>query len=175
MDILWTPWRLDYILGAKQPGCVLCQKIHENSENDPSNLLLYRGQHSFIVLNLYPYNNGHLMVVPYQHTSDLTALAPEIVQEIFDLTQRCVAMLKAVYRADGFNLGMNLGKVAGAGIDDHLHQHIVPRWNGDTNFMPVLAQTRTMPELLTDSYSNLKTHLDDFFNQPQTNKTSQLD
>jgi ATP adenylyltransferase len=163
MDILWTPWRLEYILSAKKPGCVLCEKVHANPENDPDNLLLYRGQHCFTVLNLYPYNNGHLMVVPYIHVSDLTQVESATLQEMTDLTKRCVALLKGVYRPDGFNLGMNLGKVAGAGIDDHLHQHIVPRWGGDTNFMPVLGQTRTMPELLGDSFTKLKTSLADYF------------
>ena len=163
MDILWTPWRLEYILGAKQPNCVLCQKVHSDLEKEEENLLLYRGAHCFIILNLYPYNNAHLMVVPYVHESQLTELKPEVMREMGDLTQRSLALLKATYRPDGFNLGMNLGKVAGAGIDDHLHQHIVPRWNGDTNFMPVISQTRTMPELLTDTYKKLKQKAGDFF------------
>jgi ATP adenylyltransferase len=163
MDILWTPWRLDYILGKKQPGCVFCQKLHEDPSCDAENLLLFRGQHSFVVLNLYPYNNGHLMVVPFLHASDFTILSPDILSEMGDFTQRCVALLKELYHPDGFNLGMNLGKVAGAGIDDHLHQHIVPRWSGDTNFMTIVGETRTMPELLLGSYNKIKEILPRFF------------
>jgi ATP adenylyltransferase len=162
MDILWTPWRIEYILSAKQPGCVLCEKVHADPAKDPENLLLYRGQHCFIIMNLYPYNTGHLMVVPYLHTSDLVGLEPETMTELADLTRRSVALLKATLKPDGFNLGMNLGRVAGAGIDDHLHQHIVPRWGGDTNFMPVLADTHTMPELLPDTFAKLKARVAEF-------------
>lgn len=167
MDILWTPWRLEYILGKKQLECVLCQMIHQSPENDATNLLLYRGQHSFVVMNLYPYNSAHLMVVPYIHLSDFAALESNVVAEMGDLTQRCLRLLKEEYRPEGFNLGMNLGKVAGAGIDDHLHQHIVPRWGGDTNFMPVLGETRCLPETLPDTYAKLKNHLTNFFDMPQ--------
>ena len=166
MDILWTPWRIEYILSAKQPGCVLCQKVHDDPTKDPENLLLYRGERCFIIMNLYPYNTGHLMVVPYLHTSDLVGLAPETMIEMADLTQRSVGLLRAALKPDGFNLGMNLGRIAGAGIDDHLHQHIVPRWGGDTNFMPVLAGTHTMPELLPDTYAKLRARLDEFFPAP---------
>jgi ATP adenylyltransferase len=163
MDILWTPWRIHYILSAKQPDCVLCQKVHDTPANEAENLLLYRGVHCFVIMNLYPYNTGHLMIVPYLHTSDLVGLQPEVLIELGDLTRRAVALLAATLQPQGFNLGMNLGRVAGAGIDDHLHQHIVPRWNGDTNFMPVLADTRTMPELLPDTYVKLQARLNEFF------------
>jgi len=166
VDILWTPWRLEYILSKKQPECVLCQMVHASPENDTANLLLYRGQHSFVVMNLYPYNSAHLMVVPYLHLSDLSALASEVLVEMGDMTQRILRLLKEVYRPEGFNLGMNLGKVAGAGIDDHLHQHIVPRWGGDTNFMPVLGETRCLPETLPDTYAKLKSSLANFFDPP---------
>ncbi len=155
-DILWTPWRLEFILGAKQPGCVLCQKIHDEPEKDAANLVLYRGLQCIMLLNLYPYSTGHLMVLPYLHTSELVSLDPATTSEMADLTRRGVALLQKTYRPDGFNLGMNLGKVAGAGIADHLHQHIVPRWNGDNNFMAVTGQTRLMPELLEDTYARLK-------------------
>ncbi len=165
-DILWTPWRLDFILGAKQPGCVLCQKIHDDPVNDPANLVLYRGEHCFVILNLYPYSTGHLMVLPYLHTNDLPGLDPATMIELGDLSQRSLALLQKTHRPDGFNLGMNLGKVAGAGIDDHLHQHIVPRWNGDNNFMAVTGQTRLMPELLSDSYNKLQQSLSEFFPAP---------
>ena len=163
MSILWTPWRIDYILGAKQPGCVLCQKVHADPASDAESLLLYRGEHCFVIMNLYPYNTGHLMVVPYLHTSDLVGLHSSVMVELGDLTRRGVALLAATLQPQGFNLGMNLGRVAGAGIDDHLHQHIVPRWNGDTNFMPILADTRTMPELLSDTYARLRVRLEEFF------------
>lgn len=162
-DILWTPWRLDFILGAKQPGCVLCQKIHDDPANDPANLVLYRGQHCAVILNLYPYATGHLMVLPYLHTSDFVNLAPETLTELGDLSRRSTALLQKTHNPAGFNLGMNLGKVAGAGIDDHLHQHIVPRWNGDNNFMAVTGQTRLMPELLSDTYDKLHSNLGSFF------------
>ncbi len=163
MDILWTPWRIEYILSAKQPGCVLCQKVHADPAQDAENLLLYRGEQCFIIMNLYPYNTGHLMVVPYLHTSDLAGLASSTMAEMGDLIQRSVALLKATLKPDGFNLGMNLGRIAGAGIDDHLHQHIVPRWGGDTNFMPVLADTHTMPELLPDTYAKLRARAAEFY------------
>ncbi len=165
-DILWTPWRLDFILGAKKPDCVLCQKLHDDTRRDPENLVLYRGQHCAVILNLYPYSTGHLMVLPYLHTSDFVALEPATLDELSDLTRRGVALLKQTHRPDGLNLGMNLGKVAGAGIDDHLHQHVVPRWNGDNNFMSVTAQTRLMPELLSHTYAKLQTPLPEIFEPP---------
>jgi ATP adenylyltransferase len=155
MEVLWSPWRLNYILSAKKPGCVLCEKVHNDPAKDAENLLLWRGEHCFVILNLYPYATAHLMVVPYAHQNDLTDLAPEVMNELGRLTQGCIGLLREIYRSDGFNLGMNLGKAAGAGIDDHLHMHIVPRWNGDINFMPLLAQTRTLPELLPDTYTKL--------------------
>jgi ATP adenylyltransferase len=165
-NILYCPWRLDFILGAKQPGCVLCQKIHDGPEKDPENLLLYRGKHCFVILNLYPYSTGHLMVLPYLHTSDLVSLDGDTLNELGDLSRRGVALLKKTHRPDGLNLGMNLGKVAGAGIDDHLHQHIVPRWNGDNNFMAVTGQTRLMPELLSDTFEKMRQVLPEFFDPP---------
>lgn len=165
MDIIWTPWRLDYILSKKQPGCVLCQKIHADPANDPENYVLYRGQHCFIILNLYPYNTGHLMVVPYEHLSDLTKMNKETLNDLGELTQKAVALVGAVLRPEGYNLGMNIGKVAGAGIDDHLHQHIVPRWAGDTNYMPVVAETRTIPQMLEGTYAKLQERVYDFFPQ----------
>jgi ATP adenylyltransferase len=162
MDILWSPWRLNYILSAKTPGCVLCEKIHEDTAKDSENLLLWRGEHCFVILNLYPYATAHLMVVPYAHISDLTLLPSEVINELGQLTQGSIALLREVYHCEGFNLGMNLGKVAGAGIDDHLHLHIVPRWSGDINFMPLLAQTRTLPELLPDTFFKLQARVAQF-------------
>lgn len=165
-DILWTPWRLDFILGAKKPGCVLCDKVHQGPGKDAENLVLYRGQHCFVILNLYPYSTGHLMVLPYLHTSDFVSLEPDTLAELADLSRRSVALVKQTHRPDGLNLGMNLGKVAGAGIDDHLHMHVVPRWNGDNNFMPVLGGTRLMPETLDQTYAKLKPALKDHFEPP---------
>ncbi|HEX2915864.1 MAG TPA: HIT domain-containing protein [Chloroflexia bacterium] len=162
-DILWTPWRLDFILGAKQPGCVLCQKIHDDPAKDPQNLVLYRGEYCAVILNLYPYSTGHLMVLPYLHTSDFVGLDQVTLNELADLSRRSVALLHKTHNPQGMNLGMNLGKVAGAGIDDHLHQHIVPRWNGDNNFMAVTGQTRLMPELLEQTYAKLAAARDQFF------------
>ncbi len=167
MDILWAPWRIEYILSAKNPGCVLCQKVQDGPEKDAENLLLFRGNHCFLIMNLYPYNTGHLMVVPYLHTNDLTSLTAEIAGEMTEFSQRGVALLREVLKPEGFNLGMNLGKVAGAGIDDHLHQHLVPRWNGDTNFMPVLAQTHCMPELLPATFAKLQGRVKEFFPSDQ--------
>lgn len=162
-DILWTPWRLDFILGAKKAGCVLCEKIHAGTAQDIVNLVLYRGEHCFVILNLYPYSTGHLMILPYLHTSDFVGLNAPTLNELADLTRRSVALLKKTHHPDGLNLGMNLGKVAGAGIDDHLHQHVVPRWNGDNNFMAVSGQTRLLPELLSDTYAKLKAASTEFF------------
>lgn len=165
-EILWTPWRLDFILSKKQPGCVLCQKVHDDPSNDEANLLLYRGEQCFVLLNLYPYSTGHLMVLPYLHTHDFVNLEPATLNELSDLTRRGVALLQKTHRPDGLNLGMNLGKVAGAGIDDHLHMHVVPRWNGDNNFMPVTGQTRLMPELLEDTFAKMKAVRQEFFEPP---------
>jgi len=152
---LWTPWRMEYILDDNKPGgCIFCDKPGE--EKDRDNLILFRGEESFVIMNKYPYNNGHIMVTPYSHVSDLTLLTGDVAAEMTLEMQRSIGILKEVMKPDGFNVGMNLGKAAGAGIDDHLHLHIVPRWNGDTNFMPVLADTRVMPEHLEETYMRLK-------------------
>ena len=163
MEILWTPWRLDYILSKKQPGCVLCEKIHADPANDAANYMLYRGRYSCIILNLYPYNTGHLMILPYEHLSDLTKVSQETLTEMGQLSQYAISLVRVVLKPEGYNLGMNLGKVAGAGIEEHLHQHIVPRWAADTNYMPVVAQTRTIPDMLEGTYAKLKERLPEFF------------
>ena len=157
MEQLWAPWRIEYIEKAKESGCILCQKPREN--NDGANFILYRGQHNFVILNAFPYNPGHLMVAPYRHIGNLPDLTDEEVKEHFDLIKKGLALLKEVMEPTGFNIGLNLGKVAGAGIADHLHTHIVPRWQGDTNFMPVLSNTRVMPEALTATYRKLRAKL----------------
>ncbi len=156
MKSLWAPWRIDYIRGDKENGCVFCSKT--GKEEDKENLILYKGERNFIIMNRYPYSNGHLMVVPYRHTNALSDLDHEERLEMMNLTILCMDVLK-VMNPQGFNVGMNLGSVAGAGIDDHLHFHVVPRWQGDTNFMPVIGDVRVMPEYLEDTYNTLNQEL----------------
>ena len=154
MENLWAPWRIDYILSKKPAGCIFCDKPAENKDDD--NLILLRGKHHFIIMNAFPYNNGHMMVVPYRHTSTLSGWSAEEKQEMMELADLGVELLKRTMRPDGFNLGINMGLVAGAGVADHIHFHIVPRWNGDTNFMPVLSDTRVISEHLRSSFGKLK-------------------
>jgi ATP adenylyltransferase len=159
MELLCTPWRMAYITGTDDPKnktCVLCDLHIAEHSHDRENLLLYRGTTCYIVLNKYPYNTGHLMVVPYQHTADLAHLDDSIGEELFFLSRRCVTHLTTEYGPQGFNLGMNLGRIAGAGIDEHLHMHIVPRWGGDTNFMPLIGDTKLVPETLDKTYARLQ-------------------
>lgn len=157
MDKLWAPWRMKYIEGIdKDDGCIFCTKPTESADRD--NLILCRGKKNFVLMNLYPYNNGHLMVVPYQHTSTMSDLDTETVVELWELCNRSVTILSSAFRAEGFNLGLNIGRVAGAGIDQHLHMHIVPRWNGDTNFMPVTGETKVISQSLEDAYDALLPH-----------------
>ena len=154
MDQIWAPWRIEYIQRPKEEGCVLCQK--SKGDNDEEDLVLYRGRGNFVILNIYPYNPGHLMVAPYRHTADLLDLTEDEVREHFDFIKRSVELLRKVLKPAGFNVGLNLGKAAGAGIDAHLHTHIVPRWVGDNNFMPVLSDTRVVSEALDDTYKRLR-------------------
>ena len=153
MKRLWAPWRMEYILGPKEDECIFCTKPKE--DNDKKNLILFRGKFNFIIMNLYPYNNGHLMVVPYRHTSEIIGITGEEMDENGRLVQRCVEVLKKSFSPEGYNIGMNLETAAGAGIDEHIHMHIVPRWNGDTNFMPVVGETRVMPQHIEESYNIL--------------------
>jgi ATP adenylyltransferase len=153
MKRLWTPWRIAFIRGEKPRECIFCQKARET--NDRENLVVARGRVSFALLNAYPYTSGHLMIAPYQHTADLVTLDAETTSEIMDLTKRAIKALRAAYRTDSFNVGMNLGEAAGAGIADHLHLHVVPRWPGDSNFMPVIGDTRLIPETLETTYERL--------------------
>ena len=150
---LWAPWRMAYIAGAPTSGCLLCDKPRE--ENDRTNLILSRGPLTYTIMNLFPYANGHLMIVPYRHCADLNQLSPEESLEIMQAAQRSIQILQQAFKAEGFNVGFNLGRAAGAGIIDHLHLHVVPRWVGDTNFMPVLADTKVMPEYLGICYEKL--------------------
>ena len=155
MEIKWTPWRGQYIKSGDQPeeGCVLCN-VHQAGK-DAEKLVLFRGTYAFVMLNLYPYNPGHIMVVPYEHTADFAGLYPHAAAEIMALSQRATAALAAEMQPHGFNLGMNLGKVSGAGVDQHLHMHVVPRWNGDTNFMPLIGGVKLIPEAIDDTYAAL--------------------
>jgi len=150
---LWAPWRMGYIEGARGNGCLFCDKPCE--ADDRKNLILYRGPLTYVVMNLFPYASGHLMIVPYRHCADFGQLSPEESLEIMQSAQRCTQILQRAFRAEGFNIGFNLGKVAGAGIAEHVHLHVVPRWLGDTNFMPVLADTKVMPEYLEAGYEKL--------------------
>ncbi len=152
MKIIWAPWRIAYIAKEKEEGCIFCEKPKENKDRE--NLILYRGESGFIIINRYPYSNGHLMAVPYRHTNELSELNDAERLELMNLTIKCAEILKVI-KPDGFNIGMNLGRIAGAGIDDHLHFHVVPRWNGDTNFMPVIGDVKVMPEYLDHTYLKL--------------------
>ncbi len=153
MKTIWAPWRIEYILSEKPDYCIFCNALEQ--KNDAKTFTLYHGKHSFVIMNTFPYNNGHLMIAPYQHQSCPTKLDQEIALEIHRMTQESIRILRSVLNAEGFNIGMNLGKVAGAGVEDHVHTHIVPRWNGDTNFMPVLAETKVHPEHLKDTFKKL--------------------
>ncbi len=157
MERIWAPWRIEYIERAKEGGCILCQKPREN--NDEANFILYRGQNNFIILNAFPYNPGHLMVAPYRHIANLQDLTDNEIKEHLDVVKRAVKLLTEVLKPVGFNIGLNIGKVAGAGIEYHLHTHIVPRWQGDVNFMPVLSDTRVISEALAATYKKLKIRL----------------
>ena len=151
LDHLWSPWRLDYIIGPKDTACVFCKAP---AEADP--LVVFRGALAYVILNLYPYNNGHLMVVPFRHESTLAALSREEMNEIGLLTQRSETVLREAYRLEGINVGVNLGSAAGAGIKEHVHVHLVPRWNGDTNFMTAVGQTRVLPEDIRSTAARLR-------------------
>ncbi len=154
MGHLWTPWRSKYILGEREPGCVFCNAAH-SPEEDLSRFVVYRGTGCFVILNRYPYTSGHVMVTPYLHASRLSQIDEATASEMMQLARRVEAILQQTYRPDGINLGMNLGEAAGAGIEQHIHLHVLPRWHGDANFMTSVAQTRVLPELLEDTYQKL--------------------
>jgi ATP adenylyltransferase len=158
MDYLWSPWRYRYIAEAsKSPNqgrCVFCEAA--KGHDDAQTLVVFRGQKNFIILNRYPYTSGHVMVVPYAHVGDLSAAEPDALSEMMHLAQRSQNALANTYHPDGFNLGMNLGRAAGAGIEPHIHMHVLPRWFGDTNFMTVTAETRVEPEELSTTYDRLQ-------------------
>ena len=155
MKYIWSPWRMSYIQQHKdENGCVFCkaQEIPDGSEN----LILYRGKRSFVILNRYPYTSGHLMVVPFQPEASLEGLDAATRAELLELANQVIKMLGSEYQAQGFNVGINIGEAAGAGITDHIHLHVVPRWSGDTNFMSSLGETRVLPETLEDTYRRMK-------------------
>ncbi|OGO01990.1 MAG: HIT family hydrolase [Chloroflexi bacterium RBG_13_52_12] len=153
MKYLWAPWRIEYIKAEKPEGCILCDKPKE--DKDFQNYILYRGKKNFIMLNSYPYNPGHLLIAPYRHTGSPEELTDSERNEHYALVSRSIVVLKEVFKPAGFNIGANLGKVAGAGIDDHFHSHIVPRWQGDNNYIPILADVRVVPQALEDTYKDL--------------------
>ena len=150
MERLWAPWRLQYVGAEKPAGCVFCDKPLQG--DDRAAYIVKRGTHAYVILNAFPYNNGHLLVTPYAHISALEDVPSQTLYEMMDLAQLCARALKEAFHADALNAGFNLGAAAGAGIADHLHMHIVPRWAGDTNFMPVLGDVRIIPQSLDDAY-----------------------
>lgn len=158
---LWAPWRMEYVRlpeEEKPKGCIFCTKPKDN--DDKENLIIYRGKKVFIIMNKYPYNNAHLMIVPYRHLSDYSALTEEELSEISKLTQITIGILKKTIKPDGFNIGFNIGESAGAGIAQHIHKHIVPRWNGDTSFMPVICHTQVNVDGMTECWKELKKEFD---------------
>ena len=160
MKQLWAPWRIKYIKMEKTEECIFCKAVKE--EKDEKNLVLWRGKVAFVIMNKFPYNNGHLMVAPYRHVGTLEDLTVMELTEIGILLQKSIKLLKKAMSPEGFNLGINIGRIAGAGVEDHIHVHIVPRWNGDTNFMPVISDVRVVPQALQDTYTELKNFIDVF-------------
>jgi ATP adenylyltransferase len=155
VERLWAPWRMTYVKGeTADEGCVFCTKPPQ--DRDRENLILTRCSLCYVIMNLYPYNNGHLMVVPYQHVAGFETLGADASAQMWDLCRRSVAVLRKAFNPDGFNIGMNMGRAAGAGIDQHLHLHIVPRWNGDTNFMPVVGETKVISQALSETWGVLQ-------------------
>jgi len=156
MKHIWSPWRMNYIMNHERSlDCVFCQAIEQ--ADSAENLVVFRGQSVFVILNRYPYTSGHIMVVPFAHVPSLEALSPEVRAEMIDMASIATQVLQTIYHPEGFNLGINLGEAAGAGIAAHLHMHVVPRWNGDTNFMSAVGGTRVLPENIDDSYQRIQT------------------
>lgn len=158
MERLWSPWRAKYIasgVDSQSSVCVFCA-IGRDRENDEHNLVVFRGQFNFVVLNLFPYISGHLLIVPYEHLGELDSSPKAVTDELMDLAKRSQTAIRNVYRPAGYNVGMNLGAAAGAGIVDHIHAHILPRWSGDTNFMTTVSETRVLPEDLQTTYAKLR-------------------
>ena len=160
MEHLWAPWRMEFIKGPKPSGCFICEAAAADPADDEAHLVLARTTLSLAILNRYPYNNGHLMVAPKTHLANLEDLPAATAADVTSLTQRSLRVLRNVLTPQGFNLGINAGKIAGAGVADHVHQHVVPRWDGDTNFMPIVAETKVLNEHLTTSYRELRQGFD---------------
>ncbi len=154
MERLWAPWRLEYITGEKTEGCIFCE--FPKRDEDQKHLILHRGRQAFVIMNAFPYSNGHLLIAPYAHTGSFGDLTDDQNLEMMRLAQASCRILREIARPDGFNIGLNIGTAAGAGIADHVHMHVVPRWNGDTNFMPVLGDVKVIPEALHTTYGKLK-------------------
>ena len=160
MKTLWAPWRMEYILGHKSPECLFCAKPSEHKDRE--NLILYRGGRSYVIMNKYPYNNGHLMVVPYVHSSSFDNLHEADLFDIIKLVRFSIDCLTKAFHPEGFNVGINIGEVAGAGIEEHLHTHVVPRWAGDLNFMTSVGEIRVIPEHILDTYDKLYPYFADY-------------
>jgi len=159
MDFIWSPWRYDYLAsaGKKPPSCVFC--VGEDQSHDVERLIVFRGSRNFVILNLFPYTSGHVMIAPYEHLDTIAGAKPEQLLEMMQLAQRLIDALQKLYRPEGFNLGMNLAQAAGAGIREHFHLHVVPRWVGDANFVSVTGETRVLPEELSQTYQRIKSAL----------------
>jgi len=162
MQQLWAPWRINYIREQKEKGCIFCSK--QKSTDDKNSLILSRGDHSFVLMNLYPYNNAHLLISPYKHVETTDKLDLETLNEIIWFANESMIIMKENLKADGYNFGANIGSAGGAGIVDHIHFHVVPRWNGDTNFMPVISETKVLVQGLQETYDELKIHFDKIMN-----------
>jgi ATP adenylyltransferase len=157
MKRIWAPWRIQYIRSGEAKGCIFC--LDPADTEDARKYILFRGRTSFAMLNAYPYNPGHVLVAPYNHVADLEELTEAEILDHFDLVRKCVKALREAYQPEGFNIGINMGKVAGAGVEDHVHTHVVPRWNGDTNFTTVVADLRVIPQALASNYKDLKSKM----------------
>jgi ATP adenylyltransferase len=154
MNHIWSPWRMEYIEKSKEEGCVFC--LAQEMEDSSENLIAFRGEYAYVILNRYPYTSGHLLVIPFAHQAHLEDLDPPTRAEMMELTTRCVIVLRKIYRPEAFNVGVNLGESAGAGVKSHVHIHIVPRWQGDTNFMTVVGDARVLPEALERTYERVR-------------------
>jgi ATP adenylyltransferase len=168
MKTLWAPWRMEYILKAQEgnsEACIFCSRI--SRDEDKNNLILWRSKKSFIIMNRFPYNNGHLMIVPYRHSGNFLDLEPEENVDLSGLIQFSIKAIDRLMKPQGYNIGMNLGRVAGAGVEDHVHYHLVPRWNGDTNYMPVISGTKVISESLNATYDKLLNSFKDLARESQ--------
>lgn len=155
MNHIWSPWRMEYIENSnKEEGCVFCNA--QAQEDGAANLIAFRGERAYVILNRFPYTSGHLMVVPFVHEAYLTKLDPQTRAEIMELTAQCITVLRKIYHPEAFNIGANIGEAAGAGVKSHVHMHIVPRWGGDTNFMSIVGETRVLPESLERTYERVR-------------------